>query len=659
MQKKNIKKKVIIALLIANQFTLLAQDYGFGKVGKEELQEKFHPIDPSTSAAYLYRSRRTFYVFNRLESRFDLVTEIHERIKVYSKEGFEMATKLIPYYFSESGNSEAVIAIKGYTFNLEGNKVKREKLTSESIFNETLNKYRRIKKITMPNIKVGCIIELRYKIMSPYSEMIPDLQFQYQIPVKKLNYQVEIPEYFIYNKKSIGYYYVGMILESKNKSFNEIDYNVNVFRFDEKNVPALKDDEPFVSSISNYRAGMKFELTQRNYTSIGGELKFFSSSWADVSKQIYKSSSFGGELNRSNYYKEALQKILSRNTTEGEKISAIFQFVKEKVRWNGYNSIFSDKGVKKAFKEREGNVADINLMLTAMLRSAGLNADPVLVSTRTNGVPIFPTIDGFNYVIATVKLSMGGIVLLDATEPYSTPNILPRRALNWNGRRITEGGNSSWVKLTSSKPASEENKITASISDDMIVHGFSTTKFDNLSALTYRKRYNHLTEEAIITSLEEADKIEIEGYRLANENLIGKPVTRTIMFNSGDLMENINGKLYIEPLLFLSERQNPFKLEERKFPVDFTTPWSIKNIISIQIPEGYKVESFPQSLGISLPEALGMFEFQVILNENKIITTCILQFNKAVIPPQYYAVLKDFYRQLVQKQSEKIVLIKI
>lgn len=652
-------KKVILALLFISQFTGSAQNYGFGKVSKEELQEKFHPLDSTAGAAYLYRSRRTFYVFNQFESRFDLMTEIHERIKIYTKEGFEMATKSIPYYFPESGNSEAVNSIKGYTFNLEGNKVNREKLSSKSIFNETLNKYRRIKKITMPNIKEGCVIELRYKIMSPYSESIPDLKFQYQIPVKKLNYQVEIPEYFTYNKKSIGYYYVGMILESKNKSFNEIDYDVNVFRFDEKNVPALKDDEPFVSSIGNYRAGMKFELTKRNYTSIGGELKFFSNSWTDVSKQIYKASSFGGELNKSNYYKEVLQEILSTNKTEAEKISAIFQFVKGKVKWNGFNSIFSDKGVKKAFKERVGNVADINLMLTAMLRSAGLNADPVLVSTRTNGVPIFPTIDGFNYVISTVKLSTGGVVLLDATEPYSVPNILPRRALNWNGRRITKSGNSSWIKLTSSKLASEENKITASISDDMIVNGISTTKFGNLSALTYRKRHNHLTEEAVITSLEEEDKIEIEGYRLANENLIGKPVTRTIMFNSEGLMENINGKLYIEPLLFLSQHQNPFKLEERKFPVDFTTPWSVKNIISIQIPEGYKVESSPESLGISLPENLGVFKFQVIPKENKIITTCILQFNKAVIAPQYYATLKDFYNQLVQKQSEKIVLIKI
>ena len=57
------------------------------------------------------------------------------------------------------------------------------------------------------------------------------------------------------------------------------------------------------------------------------------------------------------------------------------------------------KGTRKAYLEGEGNVADINLLLIAMLRSQGVDANPVLVSTRNNGIPLFPTRKGFNYVI--------------------------------------------------------------------------------------------------------------------------------------------------------------------------------------------------------------------------------------------------------------------
>lgn len=126
-----------------------------------------------------------------------------------------------------------------------------------------------------------------------------------------------------------------------------------------------------------------------------------------------------------------------------------------------------------------------------------------------------------------------------------------------------------------------------------------------------------------------------------------------------DLVEQINGKIYIEPLLFFSTHTNPFKLEDRKFPVDFATPWKDKNTVSIKIPEGYKVETLPESLAIGLPENLGVFQFQTSTAGNKINTICIIQFNSAIIAPQYYTALKDFYGQMVKKQSEKIVLVKM
>jgi hypothetical protein len=297
-------------------------------------------------------------------------------------------------------------------------------------------------------------------------------------------------------------------------------------------------------------------------------------------------------------------------------------------------------------------------MLTAMLRSAGLDANPVLLSTRTNGFPIFPTLDGFNYVITMVNLEDGSSVLLDASEEFSFPNMLPTRTLNWKGRKVTKEGNSSWVKLVSSKHALEDNNVMVKISDDKIVEGMIRTRFDNQKALNYRKNYNHIKEEDLIKNLEEKYSLEIENYKVLNKNALGKVVIRNVKFLSEDLIEEINGKLYIEPLLFLTEHKNPFKLEERKFPVDFATPWKDKHIVSIQVPEGYKVESLPESIAIGLPESIGVFKFRVTQQGNKISTLSILQFNEGVVSANYYAALKDFYGQMVKKQSEKIVLVK-
>jgi hypothetical protein len=257
-----------------------------------------------------------------------------------------------------------------------------------------------------------------------------------------------------------------------------------------------------------------------------------------------------------------------------------------------------------------------------------------------------------------VKFPDNSYVLLDATEPYSLPNVLPARVLNWNGRVVTKNGSSSWVKLSPSKPALEENLLMVKITDDLILKGLAITKFNNLKALNFRKNYNHLKEEELITKFEEKNNVEIENFKIVNKNAIGKAINRNVKFRSEDLVEEINGKLYIEPLLILAQHTNPFKLEERKFPVDFITPWKDKNTVSIQIPDGYTVSSLPETLAIALPENLGVFKYQVTQTGNKIKTMSILQINKSTITPQYYLVLKDFYGQLVKKQSEKIVLVK-
>jgi hypothetical protein len=611
------------------------------------------------------------------EGGFKVITDYHMRIKIYSKDGFEKATQYFEYYKPDSGNKERISSLKANTFYLENGKVKKKKISKDAIFDEKRSKYRSVKKITMPNVIEGCILEIKYSLISPYGS-IDDLRFQYDIPVKKLDYKIEVPEYYTFNKRFKGYYFITpnkseinskITLRFKNRdrrvgalvttgySKETVDYKNKIEKYIANNIPALKDNEPFVSSIHNYRGGVKYELTATRFPNTAP--KVFSSTWKDIVKRVYNSPNFGSELNKTSYFKDDLTKVLNGTTNDNEKIMAIFNHVKSKVKWNDYKGKYTDKGVKKAYKEGVGNVADINLMLTSMLRVANLNAKPVLVSTRANGVPLFPTLDGFNYVIAMVEFTDGSYVLLDATEKYSSPNILPVRVLNWNGRKVEKDGTSSWVKLTSSKHALEDNYLSVKISDEGLVEGVLRSIYSNLKALNYRKNKNHLKEDILREQLEEKHTIEIDEFKLLNKNKLLKTVVERIKFSSEDLVEEINGKLYIEPLLFFVNSTNPFKLEDRKFPVDFATPWKDVHRVSIQIPEGYKIEILPKNIAIRMLEDLGVFKFQTSQIGNKINTVCILQFNSAIIAPKYYAVLKGFYAKVVEKQSEKIVLVKI
>ena len=669
-------KRTILLLTVCFTTTFFAQDYKFGKVSKEELQEKFYPLDSTADAAYLYRERKTSFNYDK-EIGFNVITDVHERIKIYTKEGLKKANKFINYYKPEGGERQKISSIKAYTFNFDKGNLKKEKLSKKDIFDEERNKFWSVKKIAMPNAKEGSVLEISYKMVSPYYYGIDDVQFQYDIPVKKLAYNVSVPEYFIFKQKNKGYYFIapnktksrgviqinssqrtGWTVTKTTFRNDRIEYITNVLEYNQQNIPALKDNEPFVSNINNYRGGVKFELESTDFLKVGGGLKYYSFTWENVSKEIYRSSGFGGELDKSSYFKDDLANVIANTKNDFQKVMAIFQFVKSKVKWNNYVGKYTDQGVRKAYKEGSGNVADINLMLTAMLRETGLNANPVLISTRDNGVPFFPTLEGFNYVISMVEFPDNSYVLLDATEPYSLPNVLPVRDLNWSGRKVTKNGNSVRVKLTSNNPAVEENFIMAKINNDFLVEGLLRTKFENLNAVNFRIENNHLEEKSIISSLESKYNIEINNFRITGKDNIAKPINQMVEFLSEDLVEVINDKLYIKPLLYLAENTNPFKLKERKFPVDFGTPWKDSNNTSIEIPNGYEVESLPESLAIAMPDNLGVFKFQVKQVGNKLSTISSLEFNNSVILPQYYEILKKFYGDLVNKESEKIVLVK-
>jgi hypothetical protein len=653
-----------------------AQNIKFGKVSKQELAEKYYPLDSSANAAILYKKRRTYYDYNDDEG-WALITKVHERIKIYNSKGYTWATKKINLY-KDTKNER--VSIKAYTYNLVNNKIERTKLKSSEIFIENISENWDDKKFTMPNLKKGSIVEWEYTFRSPYFWHIDDVFFQYKIPLKYIDVEIKIPEYFEFKYLPNYYYPVKINKTKKSKTLNftyrtkdkkisdfggagaktsshtaTIDIFERVYSSIEQNIPAI-EDEPFTNNIDNYRSKVSFELIA--YRPKYELPKFYNITWSDVTKTIYKSPSFGGQLEKTSYFKNDLQNLVEESASLTEKIVQIFQFVKHKIVWNGLSGKYTLKGVKKAYSEGTGNAAEINLILVAMLRQAGINANPVLISTRENGVPLFPTSKGFNYVIASLEIN-DGIILLDATEKYSLPNVLPLRDLNWQGRIVKKDGNSSSISLLPQKHAKETCYLNAKISNDGNLQGTERVSYNNLLALQARTAYNGLAKESIISTLEkENDNIEINELKVTNKNDIGKPLLFQFDFQTDNQVEIIGGKIYFSPLFFLAKDENIFKLEDRKFPVDFATPWEEKYTISIKLPEGYTVEAKPESVAYALPENLGSYKFIIAQKGSKLQISSDFKINYPTISPLYYKDLKAFYKKIIDKQLEKVVLTK-
>ena len=664
-------------LLLITTFLNFAysQDFKFGKVSKEELQEKFNPLDSSAPATILYRDHKVY--FNYVQSKgFEVITEVHERIKIYNQEGFQYATEQILLYKSGS-DREKISKIKGVTYNIIDDKIIEDKLGKEAIFNNEYSKYRDEVKLTMPNIKEGTVIEYSYTIHSPFNN-IDEIHLQFGIPVKKIKANIVIPEYFNFTPKTKGYLAFTPKTSKKSESINfteknrsggmgftatttsynssKLDYISNITTIDLDHVPALKE-ENFVNNINNYRSSIKYELASIKFPN--SYLETFTTSWESVAKNIYEYEGFGGELSKSGYYESDIDELIAKTTDNMERAAIIFNYVKSKMNWNNYNSVLCDVGVRKAYKENVGNSAEINLMLTSMLRYAGINANPVLVSTRSHGISLFPTREGFNYVITAIEMA-NNVILLDATEKFSYPNVLPERVLNWYGRLIRKDGSSSQINLMPTNTSKQIVSVSFSLDETGVVEGKLRKQLTDNYALLYRNNFYAVNEDDYLEKLENSlGGIEIKDFELLNQQKISEPISESFSFSKENAIDVIGDKIYFNPMLFMVMDENPFKLEKRDYPVDFSYPKSTKYMINIKIPETHKIEFLPESAAVGLPDNLGLFKYNIGSTDNNIQIIINHEINSAIIAPLYYEALKEFYNQVVQKETEKIVLTKV
>jgi hypothetical protein len=615
-----------------------AQEFKLGKVTIAELQEKSHPKDSSAVAAIIFK---TGYVY------FDdltTVTEVKTKIKIYKKEGYDWANEVISHYIS----GENVSFQDAITYNLVDGKIEKTKLKSDGEFEQNINRYFSQTKITMPNVKEGSIIEFEYTISSGNFGSLRDWYFQSSIPVNYSEYKVLIPRFLTFNKRSKGFVFPKLTSESTYNHESSEVYKI-------ENVPAMKNED-FVNNIDNYRASISHELAMVSIP--GRAYKTFSTDWDSVTKNIYEESDFGSELNKTGYFEDDIKGILIGLNTKNEKIDAIFNFVKSKVKWNDYKGYSCDDGVKTAYKNKTGNVAEINLMLIAMLRYAEINTNPVLVSTRSNGIALFPSTAAFNYVIAAVE-TQDGLVLLDATEKFSTPNVLPFRALNWTGRLIRKDGTSVEVDLMPKTASNSTVMMSYAIDDKGGISGKIRRQKTDYEALIFRTNNENIKEDNYLEKLEnEKGNIEISGYSRTNGKDIKLPVIENLSFSGANLTEIINGKIYVNPMLFFTSEQNPFKQETREYPVDYGYPSIDKFMINIQIPEGYKVEALPVSAAFTMEDNMGSFKYSINNSENGIQISIVKQINSAIIPSEYYSMVKEFYQGMITKENEKIILVK-
>ncbi len=628
----------------------------FGKIDKEYLEATQCPIDSNAHAYYIYDEGHNYFEYN---NGFSLIFEHHLILKILDESAFDEATFEIPIYIGSSSGKEKLTSIKANTYNLENGETVISKLDRKNIITENKNNnYDKIK-FTLPNVKKGSVIEVEYKLSSDFWFNLTGWYFQYQIPVLESIYDVRIPEYYTYSQYPHGYidYHCTPSRGSKTITTNSgtATYSTQEYSYYATNVPAFPTSE-YLTSIDNYISHIEFELS--NVSIPGAYYKNYSMSWANVSKRLTDLSDLGQIIKQNRCFNDIASAIKLSSSSETEQMAAAFSYINGKTKWNEYYSIATSQSIKKTMETGIGNSADINLSLVALLNNIGLQAYPVVLSTRSNGFVnlAFPSLNKFNYVIALCIID-NKKYLMDATNDYSGINIIPTRCLNNKGL-VVNGEKEQWVSLNHNPEYKNYCIYTLDINEDGTFSGQIVNQYSDYATYLLRNEIKSLeSTDKYIESLEEDNtgltikKDSIENLDSLNKNI--KEIHTVEIKNKSNVMGDL---ITFSPTLYDGIYTNPLKLEERMYPVEYRFRSNETISATYTIPEGYTIESLPKSIMYKSESGSCTFKFIIQSQGSKISVLSQYKRNQIIFPYNQYQELRQFYEAIVQKHNEKIVL---
>ncbi|MFW2475901.1 MAG: transglutaminase-like domain-containing protein, partial [Sediminibacterium sp.] len=420
-----------------------------------------------------------------------------------------------------------------------------------------------------------------------------------------------------------------------------------------KDAPPFKD-EPYVSTIDNHLSQIRFQLQAILYSE--SNIKKIVKDWPTTAEDLMKSENFSKDIYSSNDWLNNQLATLSKDATGLDLAMKIYAFVRDNYICNDKNAQYLSQSLKKTFQEKSGNVADINLLLTAILRKAGLQAFPIILSTRDNGKvnDEVPLLSQYNYVISKLEID-GTVYLLDASESKAGFGHLTAACYNGTGRTIDK---MPYLVQLSADSVTNFNSINIKLKNgqDGKLTGNAYVQFGKFESIDYRNKYATSQPDEIVKSIgqEYSTIFKVSNLIMDDFKNYDAPLSMKYDLNTAGL-DSDEEIIYFNPIITKGYTKNPFASASRLFPVEM--PYCINDNYSLEleIPKGYSVDEIPKGARINFNDGEGIYEYLISKQDSIIKIRTKLFFKKANFPPDEYEVLRNFFGFIVKKQNEQIV----
>lgn len=610
----------------------------FGEISQEEAAMKVCSFDPEASAVVLLDEGHSDYADDH-----GLLTFYHQRVKILKESGLDNADISLSFY--SDGGFERIDRIEAMTINIEDNGT-RQNITVDpkSIFTKKLNKYRSEVTFAFPEVKVGSILELKYVVTATSYSGLRNWEFQQDIPVIKSRFKLNIVP-----GREISYlvqYNPQYKVDVKNE---KVDPAVT---FTMNNIPGLTD-EPFMDARQDYVQKVIFATTK--YAGHVGAVNYMST-WKEVTKELMSRSDFGKQLRIDIDECKSFIETELTGKSDSAKIHAIHRYVVNNVKWNGIHSLVADDGIRGLWKKKTGNSAEINLLLVNLLKSANLEAYPMLVSERGHGKinKDQPFINQFSDVYAVV-LSGGKKYFVDATDPFTPVHLTPYSILN-STAFIADNKVGGLIDISSEEMRHREFVTIAAVlkEDGQLAGSVNLESRDYARTEKLRNYSNHKTDYVDYYYKRNMANIDVENFQIKNQEEESKPFTQSFDFKFN--VQSTGDYSLINFNMFTGLESNPFILNNRFSNINLGYKKSLNLRFVINLPANYKVDALPKNIQLVNSDRSISFTRQIFHDKSQILATVKLDINKSVFNINEYPEVKDFYKQMVNLLNEQIVL---
>ena len=648
-------KYITLCILLFSISSIKAQSDGYSigyEVTRPDIELNTYAKDSTANALLIYEKGNSFVDRNS----YNLNTEVQSKLKILNRNGFKHAEIAILVYDNKKGDREKVKDINATVYNIENGKVEKTVLNTVDVYEEDYNDKYKFIKFAFPNIKEGSVVNYSYTIETPFMFKYQGWNFQSEIPTLYSEYVASIPGNWEYNVKLVGGQQLTtntMRLEKRCLVSGSASANCSVSTYVMTDIPAFIEED-YMTTKNNYLARVEYELSV--FRGFNGSVKNYTKNWESTDKEIERSADLGSQLRKISTVKKLLDESITEETDKLKKAKMILKYVQDNYSWDESFKVLEGISIKDLLDEKSGNVGEINALLHNLLVANGIDAQPLLVSTRQNGfaTKIYPVLSDFNYLLIKVDID-GTSYLLDATDDYLTFGQIPFRCLNHYGRLMDFKDGSYWYDIEVDDFSVKQYSYDLEFDVEQNLKGkveYTTTGYHSLySRMEYFKNPTSYIDAYKNTS----NDVEISDFKLIDTEKTSAD------FNSSfkiDITPDVIGDIvYINPFLFKFFKENPFKLQEQSYPIDFGYKDAYIYRIKLNVDPSYNIKEVPKTINSRLPNNKGSFILSAQQDENSVMLYFKLSFNDAIYPSEYYESLKAILAEVVDTQNNALIVL--